>query len=1096
MTFRRRETGWCQRKGERLRRHGNRSHAVLAYSAAFNDRGYLGKLQTLLRQQMISALQDTPLGTRPEGRLWCAVSPKCYAINLLIAEFLLQQEYHYTLSVFTSEVPLLRNLPEFSVTLGSVADAVKVDSGEGLSHFQNRDVTDIMEALGFPADSDEVKALYSLYQYKREPLLTCFIRTISETSHRSKVSPSETMSAADKTRSSSSRDSGKQPAEESNSLLICRDDEFVKEVHKALLETNIKNKYSLFSKYVHSLHESRLFQACVELKDRHSKELSRRDEAHRHRLEELESRHRHETVEREACIQAQLTRHEEETSTKLSRAEQAVARQKEIMETELVARKQQLSEMAQRLKDQQSEVSCRLHMLEVRCAIFELDLASGPNDYRGEVRQQEQRFQESSQHELSQLAEKQQLVEQELSRERQATLREGALQAAKTLGSHEDAECLNKEEGEKPKQAERNSMASVQHELEESYNRVQHMSQSLSQSHELQEQCNLLQQELDATRHKLRNVSDSHRSQQTEPMDNDNALMTSVVEQLRQENTELRAHVQQLRRRIDELTVHAAQLSAQLQEALAARHSPPLPPPLPSRRDSTVGDGSRSAPVRGRGVPTRLIIHTGSSSEENSPTDEILREAHARLRRLEEESDAVDRSYRNFRLRQSDSLFLSVPYRSASRCRHLLRQSTFPRRVQAETSVYSERPAVSMDLPCRARVSLGGAGFPPLASAPISTPSRMRVSFAPTSGRPISLSNHYSRAVMGMLSSPIHSSNMHLTSYRRLNIPDVTAATHQPTNTSVSYVDSLQTTTIYKTPILSDSLDNSVHELQRESGGSESQTVVSQKKNDSNTINMAQVGNTSEASYPLLSSLRNEYSERVIDGKTGPDIRVQIGFDKDSGTNPNNDHLQPLTTAVISTDVSNVKLHQDNVDTTNLQNKSVLMEEKHESGHQVLEQNSSPQVEIELATIYSPRKEMGGSSSESHFGDMGATENQSVQLITTAQEVLKSAQSLEPEDNDLPVLTERFVQEDQPEKKVPKIFPTIPRQVPKPHVLASSTSSAESSHQQMGQSITSDETNKVNKHDVSLSSMELSSDQPISVGRDSKDADVEDDDFW
>ncbi|CAG2065611.1 unnamed protein product, partial [Timema podura] len=217
-------------------------------STRFNDRGYLGKLQTLLRQQMISALQDTPLGPRPEGRLWCAVSPKCYAINLLIAEFLLQQEYHYTLSVFTSEVPLLRNLPEFSVTLGSVAGAVKVDGGKGLSHFQNRDVTDIMEALGFPADSDEVKALYSMYRSKREPLLTCFIRTISETSHnttssRSKVSPSETMSAADKTPSSSSRDSAKQPAEESDSLLMSRDDEFVKEVRKTILETNIKNKY-------------------------------------------------------------------------------------------------------------------------------------------------------------------------------------------------------------------------------------------------------------------------------------------------------------------------------------------------------------------------------------------------------------------------------------------------------------------------------------------------------------------------------------------------------------------------------------------------------------------------------------------------------------------------------------------------------------------------------------------------------------------------------------------------------------------------------------------------------------------------------------
>nr|CAD7205352.1 unnamed protein product [Timema douglasi] len=776
----------------------------------------------------------------------------------------------------------------------------------------------------------------------------------------------------------------------------------------------------------------------------------------------------------------------------------------------------------------------------------------GGSDYRGEVRQQEQKFQESSQHELSQLAEKQkeldrkqQLVEQELSRLK----------------------------------AERDSMASVQRELEESYNRVQHMSQSLSQSHELQEQVNLLQQELDATRHRLRDVSDSHRRpgrprwvstigaplapggrvpsslavvshpmpQSTECLastvgngqlvvrlryptadiplvvqtiifchlmtrtslggprkpskgDNDNALTTSVVEQLRQENTELRAHLQQLRRRIDELTVHAAQLSAQLQEA---RRTPPLPPPLPSGRHSTVvGDGSQSAPVRGRGVPTRLIIHTGSSSEENSPTDEILREAHSRLRRLEEESDAVDRSYRNFRLRQSDSLFLSVPYRSASRCRHLLRQSTFPRRVQAEASVCSERPAVSMDLPCRARVSLGGAGFPPLASAPISTPSRTRVGFSPTSGRPISLlSNHYSRAVTGMLSSPVHSSSMRLSSYRRLDTPDVAVAT------SASYVDSLQTTTIYKTPILSDSLNSSVHGLQRESseqmfirGGSESQTVVSHLKNDSNTNNMVNVGNTSEAPFPFLSSSRNEYPESVIDGETDPDIRVREGFDKDSGTNPSNDHLQPLsalnTTAVISTDVSDVKLHQVNVDTTNLQNKSALVEEKHESGHEVLEQNFPPQVEIELATIYPPRKEMGGSSSESHFGETGATENQSAQPITTAQEVLKSAQSLGPEDNDLPVLTERFVQEHQPEEKVPQISPTIARQGPKPHVLASSTSSAESNHRQTGRSITSDETNKVDKHDVSLSSMELSSDQPISVGRDSKDADVEDDDFW
>jgi len=52
-----------------------------------------------------------------------------------------------------------------------------------------------------------------------------------------------------------------------------------------------------------------------------------------------------------------------------------------------------------------------------------------------------------------------------------------------------------------------------------------------------------------------------------------------------------------------------------------------------------------------------LMLHNNTtSSDETSPTEEIVQEARRRLRRLEEESEAVDRSYRDFQLRHSESL--------------------------------------------------------------------------------------------------------------------------------------------------------------------------------------------------------------------------------------------------------------------------------------------------------------------------------------------------------------------------------------------------------------------------------------------------------
>ena len=73
--------------------------------------------------------------------------------------------------------------------------------------------------------------------------------------------------------------------------------------------------------------------------------------------------------------------------------------------------------------------------------------------------------------------------------------------------------------------------------------------------------------------------------------------------------------------------------------------------PLPATSfSSSSGISNLSNRREWRKKPRRLMVHSNSnSSDETSPTEEILQEARQRLRKLEEESEAVDRNYQNFR---------------------------------------------------------------------------------------------------------------------------------------------------------------------------------------------------------------------------------------------------------------------------------------------------------------------------------------------------------------------------------------------------------------------------------------------------------------
>lgn len=174
------------------------------------------------------------------------------------------------------------------------------------------------------------------------------------------------------------------------------------------------------------------------------------------------------------------------------------------------------------------------------------------------------------------------------------------------------------------------------------------------------------------------------------------SLLKRVLSRVQLENSELKAIAAQQRKRIDELTTRATQLANHIAEQAelsshqapqtvlgpAVTQLPQHPPPVPPRdchvetqlgfREPGQNFSSHAAPSpRNQGRDwrrrplKRVIKHASFStsfSSDESPTEEVLKEARNRLRRLEEESEAVDRSYRDFQARQASSAsMLFVP---------------------------------------------------------------------------------------------------------------------------------------------------------------------------------------------------------------------------------------------------------------------------------------------------------------------------------------------------------------------------------------------------------------------------------------------------
>lgn len=131
--------------------------------AFFEDRGVLSDLRSHLRTKMINVLKETPIGRSDWKK---SMSPKLQAINLLFAEFLIQQNCFYSLSVFSTEVPLASILPELNGNF-----VKKPESGW---KFERKEAFDILETLGFEKDGEILESYYGVDN--RESLLWCILK--------------------------------------------------------------------------------------------------------------------------------------------------------------------------------------------------------------------------------------------------------------------------------------------------------------------------------------------------------------------------------------------------------------------------------------------------------------------------------------------------------------------------------------------------------------------------------------------------------------------------------------------------------------------------------------------------------------------------------------------------------------------------------------------------------------------------------------------------------------------------------------------------------------------------------------------------------
>ncbi|XP_057340030.1 repetitive organellar protein-like [Microplitis mediator] len=135
--------------------------------AWFERCGIISNIRTHLRHNLVNTLKSTDMTLNKDNS--GPKSAKQYIYDLLIAEYLWNHNYAYTLSVFASEAPLLIN---FRKHIKTDLDNEAVDKQKLQSDY----VTHVLETLGIRPDDSDGQSIIDDYNSNDLPLLLTVLK--------------------------------------------------------------------------------------------------------------------------------------------------------------------------------------------------------------------------------------------------------------------------------------------------------------------------------------------------------------------------------------------------------------------------------------------------------------------------------------------------------------------------------------------------------------------------------------------------------------------------------------------------------------------------------------------------------------------------------------------------------------------------------------------------------------------------------------------------------------------------------------------------------------------------------------------------------
>ncbi|CAG9819587.1 unnamed protein product [Phaedon cochleariae] len=141
----------------------------------FEEKGIITDLRSQLRFKMINILKNTAIGRNISKRSVSHHSLSKQAINLIVAEFLMVNKYHYSLSVFNTEAALTNVFPEY----------LKFDDIQEPFRYSFENLSNIFELIGVQRNSEFGKeALNSYCNNSDSSILSCLVNSICKLSNR------------------------------------------------------------------------------------------------------------------------------------------------------------------------------------------------------------------------------------------------------------------------------------------------------------------------------------------------------------------------------------------------------------------------------------------------------------------------------------------------------------------------------------------------------------------------------------------------------------------------------------------------------------------------------------------------------------------------------------------------------------------------------------------------------------------------------------------------------------------------------------------------------------------------------------------------